>query len=80
MNTLLIILAVVNIIIAVAIVFLVLQQDSDDQGLGTISGSNNESFYSENKGRTRDVLLRKITTGLLITFIVINVVVGMILG
>ncbi len=80
MNTLLTILAVINILVAVAVIFLVLQQDEGDQGLGSMSGSNNESFYSDNKGRSKDVLLRKITTGLIAAFVIINIVIGAMLG
>ena len=46
MKVLVTILAVVNILIAIALVILIVQQDNDDQGLGTLSGNNIDSYYN----------------------------------
>ena len=80
MNILLIILAVLLILIAVAIVLLVLFQDTNDRGMGTLAGSSNDSFYNSNKGRTKDVLMRKLTIGLGIAYVAIVIVIGKIMG
>ena len=76
MKVLVTILAVVNLLIAIALVILIVQQDNDDQGLGTLSGNNIDSYYSGNRGRTKDVFMRRLTTILAVVFVVINVVLG----
>ena len=80
MNVLEIILAIVNILVALGIIYLVLQQSENDQGLGTLSGNSTDSFYSANKGRTKDVILRKVTTVLVVIFVVINIALGIMIG
>ncbi len=80
MNILLIILAVLLILVAVAIVLLVLFQDANDRGMGTLAGSSNDSFYNSNMGRTKDVLMRKLTIILGVVFVALVIAIGMIIG
>ena len=79
MDVMVTILAVVIILIALGTIYLVLQQDENDQGLGTLSG-NTDSFYSTNKGRTKDVFLNRLTKILITAFIILNVVVNLMIG
>ena len=61
MNAITIILTVLQVILAVAVIVLVLLQQSKSAGLsGAISGGA-ETFFGKNKGRTMDALLRKLT-------------------
>ncbi|MGI6337010.1 MAG: preprotein translocase subunit SecG [Clostridiales bacterium] len=61
METLTIILTVVQVVLAVAIIILVLLQQGKSAGLsGAISGGA-ETFFGKNKGRSIDGLLRKLT-------------------
>lgn len=50
------------IAMAVALVLLVLfQSDKDSRMSGTISGSSSDTYYGQNKGRSRDKLLSRLT-------------------
>ncbi|SHE33435.1 preprotein translocase subunit SecG [Clostridium fallax] len=57
-TALLILEAVLGIIIVIAIL---LQPSKADALSGLIQGGNSESFFSRNKGRTKEALLVKIT-------------------
>ena len=59
---------------ALAIIFLVLfQKSNSDGGLNAISGVQ-ETYFAQNKGKTRDGLLRKLTIILSIIIAVLAVV------
>lgn len=61
MNAFTTILTILQVILAVAVIVLVLLQQSKSAGLsGAISGGA-ETFFGKNKGRTMDALLRKLT-------------------
>ena len=50
------------IAMAVALVLLVLfQSDKDTRMSGTISGGSSDTYYGQNKGRSRDKLLSRLT-------------------
>ena len=58
---------------AVAIIFLVLfQKSNSDGGLNAISGVQ-ETYFSQNKGNTRDGLLKKLTVILAIVIAVLAI-------
>ena len=67
------ILTVVFIIVCIALVLLVLMQEGKDAGLGAISGAY-ETFWSKNKGRSREATMVKITGILAILFFVLAIV------
>lgn len=53
-----------GIIIACAIVLIVttlLQANNSDSGLDAFTGVKQESYYSQNKGASRDAILKRIT-------------------
>ena len=61
MTALQIVLSILIILLSVAIVILVLMQESKQQGLsGAISGAA-ETFFGKNKGRTMEAKLEKYT-------------------
>lgn len=68
---------VVFIIICVALVVLVLAQEGKNQGLGAIQGTVENTYWSKNKGRSREGMLKKITIGLSVLFIVFGIVLNM---
>ncbi len=103
MGVLLIVLSVIDILVCISLVTLVLFQDSNDQGMGSLAGNSHDSFYihlllylhvlmgslagnshdsfySNNKGRTKDVLMRRLTIILAIVFVVLTVTIGLILA
>ena len=68
---------VLFIIVCVALVVLVLAQEGKSQGLGAIQGTVENTYWGKNKGRSREGILKKVTIGLSVLFIVISVVLNM---
>ena len=55
-------LLIVDVIIGLVVIVSILLQPSKSDALsGLIQGSNNESFYSKNKSRTKEVVLVRLT-------------------
>ena len=55
--------------LALALVLLVLAQSGKDNGLsGSISGGTTDTYYGQNKGRSRDKLLARLTVVVTILF------------
>lgn len=70
-----IVFGIVLILLAVALIFLVLVQESNQQGLsGAISGGSSESFFGKNKGRTDEAKKAFLTKVLAIVFMVLALV------
>jgi len=64
-NTLL----VIEIILGLAVIVSVLMQPSKSDALsGLVQGSSNESFYSKNKSKTKEVLLARVTVIAMLLF------------
>ena len=65
-------------IIAVSIVMtvVILMQEGRTQGLGAISGAA-ETYWGKNKGRSMDGFLVKFTTGLVVAFFVLAILLNM---
>lgn len=67
------ILSIVHIVIAVVLILVVLFQSGKSAGLsGSIAGGA-ESFFGQNKGRTIDGILSKITSVVAVLFIITSV-------
>lgn len=75
-----IICGVLLIISSIVIVFIVLAQDSNDQGglTSAIGGGSNESFYGRNSSRTKEAKLNRITKICAIVFFVATLIVNII--
>ncbi|MCR5715940.1 MAG: preprotein translocase subunit SecG [Lachnospiraceae bacterium] len=73
MSVLRIVLTVLLILVSVALVVLVLLQEGKDANLGAISGAY-ETFWSKNKGRSKEALLVRITEFLAVAFFVLSIV------
>ena len=70
-----IVFGIVLILLALALIVLVLLQESNQQGLsGAISGGSSESFFGKNKGRTDEAKKAFITKVLAIAFMVLALV------
>ena len=55
-------LLIVEVILGLIVVVSVLMQKSKADALsGLIQGSNNDTFYSKNKARTKEVMLQRLT-------------------
>lgn len=81
MNVFEIIGGVLLIITCVLAVILCLFQDTKQQQNMTsaITGGANDSFYEKNEGRTKEAILRKITTVLLVVFFILTIAVNAII-
>ncbi len=64
------------ILISIAITIVILMQEGKDQGLGAISGAA-ETYWGKNKGRSMEGFLVRFTTGLVVAFFVICVLLNM---
>lgn len=80
MGTVGIICGVLLIISSLVIVFVVLAQDSNDQGglTSAIGGGSNESFYGKNGSRTKEAKLNRITKICAVVFFIATLVVNII--
>ncbi|WP_294348638.1 preprotein translocase subunit SecG [uncultured Clostridium sp.] len=68
-------LLVCEVILAIVVVVSILMQPSKSDALsGLVQGSNNETFYSKNKSKTREVRLERTTVISMILFSVIALV------
>lgn len=64
-------LTIIFMIICLAIVILVLSQEAKDNGLGSLAGgtSNSDTYWSKNKGRSREGMKELATTILVVLFL-----------
>ncbi len=67
-----IILGIIYLLVCVALVVVTLLQDSKQDGVAALGGQS-ESFFSKNKGGTKEAFLSKLTVLLGIAFAVIAV-------
>ncbi len=72
MSPLVIVLAVLDIIVCIGLVFLVVFQEGNSKGLGVISGGA-DTFFGQGKGRSIDQLLKKLTSILAIVFAILSI-------
>jgi len=79
MDGLKVVLSVLYLIICIAIIVIVMVQDTKSQGLGAaLSGSaGSGSYWSKNKGRSKEGMLNKITVILAALFIILSVVLSL---
>ena len=73
MAVLKVILTVIFIIVCIALTVIVLMQEGKQQGLGSIGGMA-DTYWGKNKGRSMEGILVKITTALVVLFMVISAV------
>lgn len=67
------ILTIVFIIICIALTVIVLMQEGKQQGLGSIGGMA-DTYWGKNKGRSMEGVLVKVTTALVVLFMVISAI------
>ena len=70
------ILTVVFILICLALTVIILLQEGKSAGLGTISGAA-DSYWGQNKGRSMEGMLVKVTRVLVALFIIIAAVLNL---
>lgn len=79
MNALIIVLAVLDIIVCIALVALVGLQEGDSSGLGSLAG-NFETFLDKSKGSSFEEKLQKLTSIVAISFAVLSIVLYLLTG
>jgi preprotein translocase subunit SecG len=68
------ILIILLIVICVALTVIILFQEGKQNGLGSLSGQQFDSYWSRNKGRSKEGLLVKLTTVCVILFFILSAV------
>lgn len=74
MDALKLILTVVYLLVCVGIIVLVLRQDAKNNGLGGAIAGGANTYWSKNKGRSKEGILNKLTIILGAIFIILSVV------
>lgn len=74
MDALKTVLMIAFIIICVAITIIILLQEGKTTGLGSLNGQSSETYWSRNKGRSKEGMLVKVTSVLILLFFVIAAV------
>ncbi|MGN1099468.1 MAG: preprotein translocase subunit SecG [Christensenellales bacterium] len=63
---------IVMVLLAIAMVVLILLQNSNPENLGAITGST-ESYYGQNKARSKESRLKKATIWIAVALVVVSV-------
>ncbi len=71
------IITIVFIVVCVALSALVLMQEGKADGLGAISGSTSDTYWSKNKGRSMEGVMIKLTAVLSAAFVVLALVLNL---
>jgi preprotein translocase subunit SecG len=58
----------------VALIVIILLQEGKSAGLGSLSGQSLDSYWSRNKGRSKEGILIKITTAMVVLFFILAAV------
>ncbi len=77
-----IIFIILDVLACIGLIVTVMLQESKSKGLGVLSGDSGsvDTFYSKAKGRTREGVLKKLTTGFAIAFAVFTLVLYLLTG
>ncbi|MDD6550168.1 MAG: preprotein translocase subunit SecG [Lachnospiraceae bacterium] len=65
------------IIVSIVLTIVIMMQEGEDAGLGSLSGQSLETYWSKNKGRSKEGVIVKVTTVLVIAFFVLAVLLNM---
>ena len=76
MGILRIVLTVIMIVASVIMTIVILMQEGKSQGLGAIAGMS-DTYWGKNKGRSMEEFLVKFTTGLVVLFFVLAILLNM---
>lgn len=71
-------LTIIFLLISVIMAVIILSQEGKQNGLsGAIGGGNSETYWSKNKGRSKESMLVTVTTILAILFFVLALILGL---
>ena len=67
------VLLILMVVFSLAMIIVVLFQPSSGDGMGAISGQVSDTFYSKNKGRSLEGIMKRLTIVLAICLFVISI-------
>ena len=80
MTALKVILGIFYMLICLVLIIIILKQESKGDGLiSVITGENSESFFSKNKGLSKERFLSKLTVVLSVFFAVVAIVLSVLM-
>ena len=68
------VLTILFITVSVVISVIILAQQGKDEGLGSLSGQTSDTYWSRNKGRSKEGILIKVTSALIVVYFVLAAV------
>ena len=71
--TIRLVLLIAMVVLALAMILVVLFQPSTGDGMGAISGQVSDTFYSKNKGRSLEGIMKRLSIVLAICLFVISI-------
>ena len=72
---------ILDIVTCIGLIVTVMMQESQCKGLGVLSGdTGGDSFYGKTKGRSKEAILKKLTTAFAIAFAVFTLVLYLLTG
>lgn len=71
-------LTIIFLLLCLVIIVLVMMQESKDNGLGSLAGSssNSDTYWSKNKGRSKEGMLVLATTVCVVLFMVLALLIS----
>ena len=76
-----IIFIILDIIACIGLIVTVMLQESKSKGLGVLAGeSGSDSFYGKSRGRSKEAVLRMLTTIFAVSYAVITMVLYLLTG
>ncbi|MBP7059485.1 MAG: preprotein translocase subunit SecG [Lachnospiraceae bacterium] len=70
MSTLKIVITILFIIVSVLISVIILMQQGKDAGLGSLSGQVTDTYWTKNKGRSKEGMMVKVTSALVVLYFI----------
>lgn len=70
MSTLKIVITILFIIVSVLISIIILMQQGKDAGLGSLSGQVTDTYWTKNKGRSKEGMMVKLTSALVVLYFI----------
>ena len=64
---------VLFIIVSIVLTIIIMMQEGEDAGLGSLSGQSLDTYWSKNKGRSREGVIIRVTAILVAVFFVLAV-------
>ena len=59
------------IMVSIVLTIVIMMQEGEDAGLGSLSGQSLDTYWSKNKGRSKEGVIVKVTTVLVVAFFVL---------